>query len=332
MKQLKVLGNENLVGEETEIELSQVFTEDELEKRISKIPEKDLEKAEEEYSYLESNEKPRYSKNLTDEEAKLVEKIITRTAYSHFICNPLYKQQKELSDIRMEIVVKLLNQATLKDEDGNVMRDENGQVMLRENGIARNMAEIRMWIKNAARDIYRYTKRRTDREDRYFDMDQKDSDNYVVSGENRLYQESEVGREAMMGNSTETNLEFEQLFDSLLDENNYDELREVLNIKPKRMEEIKKFIVTKAYHAGINDMKVINEYKKYELELDEEKKELIAECEASKSDGGITSDVLLKAYFNIKTGINAGSAGRITRGIPVIIEEMLKSKFPGYLN
>lgn len=288
-------------------------------KDISQISEKELQKAENEYSYLESNEKLIYSKNLSDEEAKLIEKIISRKAYSYFICNSFCKQIETVQDLRSIIVEKLFIKATVPNK-------KDGQVR-----IARNFGELVSWIDNIAKDHYRFAKRKTSYEDRYFDIDRQSADNHVESGDNRLYQESEAGRDAMRTNSI-SSIEFDQLFNSLLDESNYDELRIKYNLKPRHIEEIKKYIAVKAYHTGINDVKVIDLYKKYESELDEEKREMVAECVANKSNNGLTADVMLKTFFGIGSGINAGSAGRITQNIPVIVKEMISSKLPGYLN
>lgn len=244
----------------------------------------------------------------TDKEKLSAEQILKSNVRKFFMTNPILKvRYGDVDSLENQIRLELLEKAN------------KGQIF-------GTYGFFKTVVMNLIRDHLRKEDVHCGFEDKFFDMDQKSSINHEESGENRLYKESEFGREAMRMDAPGEDMEFEQLFDSLLNENNYKD------IKPARVkdEDIKKFIIIKAYHAGINDINVIKSYKKYEDELDEENKELIAKCVAEK--GNITSDVMLKTFFGIRTGINAGSAGRITRGIPAIIEEMMKRKFPGYLS
>lgn len=322
---------QNLNEEEGEL------SEQEFLKRINeldKVSEKEIEESLEKEKESNSShfEKPRYSKNLTDEEAKRVEQIIKWTAKKFWYGSSSHKETETIDDLVGRLHLKLLEQSVLKDKEGNVLKDKKGNIIIREDQIARNMGEIRFWIKMAAIDCYRSTTRKASHEDRNLVIDMQASEDNVESGENKLYQNSESGREAMRKGDAVVNMEFEQLFDALQNDEIYDDVKAKYNLKPRHIEEIKKFVSVKAYHAGINEVKVIDLYKKYELELDEEKKEMVARCEATKSSGGITDDVMLKAYYGIGTGIDAGSAGRITRKIPMILEEVIKTKLPGYIN
>lgn len=319
-----------------------------------KISEKSVDEVSKKYEYLESENIMIYSKNLSKKDAEKVERIITKVAVSYYFGNSLCQAQTQIEDIRSEIVMRLLEKAyepetkeivvngkikrkVLRDKNGYkiLKRDENGNPIVKEDGIATSVQMIAFWINNIARDLYRSMRRVNNYEDRYFDLDQQSRDSYVESGENRAFKKSEEAKLAMNG-SVEDGVNFKELTKIILDDS--EGYLKFLDLSPRKTEEMiektKKWIVVNAYlNANSSDPEIYRMYKVYEAELSEEQRELLAECEAKKEETGgtITKDIILKTFYGIKTGINAGSAGKITKFIPELIKMKLEDESPDFL-
>lgn len=188
--------------------------------------------------------------------------------------------------------------------------------------LVETLSQFKTFTINCLVDIKRSSEVHYDMEDEKFDMLQQSADEHVVSGEQRLFRESAEARENGMMNDLD-----KKEFDAIEVVEGFLNSEEFKNLKEDKQIKVKKLIFSKAIHnAGLSSSYFWNQYKAFENELDEEKKEILAEGIAFKEDTGkyeqMTDDIMLKTFMGIRTGSNAGSAGAITRDIPQLLKEI----------
>ena len=311
-KEVKKVSKEELKSIRNLLKNDKDFLEQEEIENYKRILEENEEDNEEYYENYEMRKLEReasleysYVSKLETKKEKLdAEKVIRNSARNFYQMYPVIRKKVgSLEDLIQEIKFMLLAKAN-------------------EGYYVNSLSLLKAVIVRYLIDVLRTSKVHYELEDENFDMLQCDSETHRISGEERLFQESSEARE----NNISADLDRKE-FDAIEIVEGILNSEDFKNLKEKQKIETKKLIFSKAIHnAGLNSSYFWNQYKEFENELDEEKKEILAEGIAYKESTGnyeqMTDDVMLKTFMNIKTGINAGSAGRITKTIPEFLKNV----------